>query len=265
MLNVEILSPSEIDKAAAIFHRDGFVCVKDTLTPEQLKFAQAGAERVIKELVDADPKREGNRGHHRYSFGAQTHHPEWTMLIDLPGVLPIVEKLWGSPHFCATGAGGDFSLPGAEIQPLHGDIGDFFNDPIKQVDHRDVPASLIVVNFTMVDFTKENGAIRFIPGTQRSKATIPSLADEPEWMKNNIVCAPAGTAVIRDVRCWHGGTANTSKQIRPMTSVGYFAPWFRMQWGPVDGRPLRGPILENLSPRGKRLCREMMAYVNANP
>ena len=32
-------------------------------------------------------------------------------------------------------------------------------------------------------------------------------------------------AVIRDVRCWHGGTANRSQESRPMTSVGYYAPW----------------------------------------
>ena len=45
-------------------------------------------------------------------------------------------------------------------------------------------------------------------------------------MKRSIVCGPAGGAVIRDIRCWHGGTANRSDEIRAMTSVGYAAPWF---------------------------------------
>ena len=39
--------------------------------------------------------------------------------------------------------------------------------------------------------------------------------------------APINTAIIRDVRCWHGGTANNYNQKRPMTSVCYYAPWFR--------------------------------------
>jgi len=256
MLNVEILDPSQIDKAVAIFLRDGFVCVKNTMTPEQLKFAQAGAQRVIQQQTDADPERGGNRGHHRYSFGYQTQHPEWAMLIDLPGVLGIVEKIWGSPNFQATGAGGDYSLPRAEIQALHGDIGDFLHDPLKQIDVRDLPTPFIVVNFTMVDFTKENGAIRFIPGTQRSKAPIPSLADEPEWMKNSIVCAPAGTAIIRDVRCWHGGTANTSNQIRPMTSVGFFAPWFRLN--DPNSRCLSHADFSKFSERGKAISSHLV-------
>jgi hypothetical protein len=261
MLAVEMIEASDIDKAAGIFHRDGFVCVKGVLTPEQLKFAQAGAARVIREMLDADPERKGNRGHHRYSFGQQHHHAEWTMLIDLPTLLPIIEKICGSPHYCCAGAGGDYSLPGAEIQPLHSDLGEFFDDPLKQVTHHDVPAPFIIVNFTMVDFTKENGAIRFIPCTQRSTAAIPTLAEEPAWMRDSILCAPVGTGFVRYVLCWHGGTANTSGVTRPMTSVGYFAPWFRRPWITDDHQPLRAPRLELLSARGRALCREMMAYV----
>lgn len=250
MLKVPILAPHEIDRAATIFHRDGFVCVKNTLTPEQLKFAQAGAARVIKEQTDADPERKGNRGSYRYSFGHQSHHPEWSMLIDLPQLLPIIDKIWGSQDYTCSGAGGDYSLPGAQIQPLHKDMGDFFNDPLGVVTHHDVPAPFIVVNFTMVDFTKENGAIRFVPCTQRSRHPIPMPDDEPEWMKDALVCAPAGTAVVRDVRCWHGGTPNTSNMIRPMTSVGYFAPWRR----PNPDKVLPRALYEKLSPRGKQLA-----------
>ncbi len=87
------------------------------------------------------------------------------------------------------GGGGDYSIPGAKIQPLHSDIGDFFHDPLGQVTFHDVPAPFVVINFLMVDFTRLNGAIRFVPGTQRSRHPIPSLDDEPEWMKNSILCA----------------------------------------------------------------------------
>lgn len=254
MLAVELLDASEVDKAATIFHRDGFVCIKDALSPEQLHFAQAGANRVIKEQTDADPERKGNRGSFRYSFGHQCHHPEWSMLLDLDNIHAILDRIFGSKDYFAVGAGGDYSLPGAQIQPLHSDMGDFFNDPTGQVNFHDVPAPFIVVNYTMVDFTVENGAIRFIPCTQRSRLKVPSLEEEPEWMQNNHVCAPANTAVIRDVRCWHGGTENRSNMIRPMTSAGYFAPWFRMhgEYGPLP-RALR----EKMSERGKYLTRAM--------
>ena len=71
-------------------------------------------------------------------------------------------------------------------------------------------------------------------------------------MKESILCAPAGTAVIRDVRCWHGGTANDSDEIRPMTSVGYLAPWFRL---PDLSPSLPRELYETLSPRGRELAR----------
>ena len=252
MLDIDILNPSEIDRATNIFHRDGFVAVKDTMTPEQFALLKVGCDRIIQKQTDADPERKGNRGSFRYSFGNQIMHQEWQTLIELPSVLAILDKIWSSKSYICIGGGGDYSLPGAEIQPLHKDMGDFFQDPHGTVTFHDPIAPFIVVNVLMVDFTKENGAIRFVPCTQRSRHPIPSVADEPRWMKDSIVCAPAGTAIIRDVRCWHAGTANNSKMIRPMTSIAYTAPWFWM--GGFD-RGLPKADYQRLTPRGKDLCR----------
>jgi hypothetical protein len=45
---------------------------------------------------------------------------------------------------------------------------------------------------------------RQIPGTQRSREDIPSLENEPKWMKLSVTSpAPAGAAMIRDHRAWH--------------------------------------------------------------
>jgi hypothetical protein len=252
MLEVEVFHPADAERAAAIFHRDGFVVIRDALTPSQLAFAQAGAQRVIAEQMAATPPDKANRGFARYSFGPQLHHPEWRQLVDLPTILPILGRIWNSSEYTCMGAGGDYSAPGAEIQPLHSDIGDFLQDPLGQVTVRDLPTPFIVVNFLMVEFREINGAIRFVPGTHRSRHPIPSPDEEPERMKRSLLCAPAGTAVIRDVRCWHGGTANRSDEIRPMTSAGYVAPWFRM---PQYGDWLPRSLYETLSPRGKQLCR----------
>ena len=221
MLDVDLVAASEVERAAAIFHRDGFVCIEDGLNAEQLSAAQAGAERIVVEQTEAVPFDEANRGFARYSFGQQIHHPEWAMLIDLPTVLPVVEAIFGYADFTCSGAGGDYSMPGARIQKLHSDLGEFLRDPSGRSSCCDLPTPFIVVNFLMCDFTVENGAIRFIPCTHRSQEKIPSLDEEPVWMKTNTVCAPAGTGVVRDVRCWHGGTANNSDRSRVMTR----RPW----------------------------------------
>lgn len=254
MLEIELLSPTEAERAATIFHRDGFVAIKDALTDEQLRFARQGAQRVIAEQTQATALEKANRGYARYSFGDQLQHPEWAQLIDLPTTAPILEAIWRSREYSCSGGGGDYSVPGAQIQKLHSDIGDFFRDPLGQVTFHDVPAPFIVINFLMVDFTRENGAIRFIPATQRSRHPVPTLDEEPEWMKNSILCAPAGTAVIRDVRCWHAGTANTSNTIRPMTSIGYYAPWFQARTQAVLPRAR----YDELSPRAQELCKTLV-------
>jgi ectoine hydroxylase-related dioxygenase (phytanoyl-CoA dioxygenase family) len=254
-LAVRLYRPEEIEAAAAVFHRDGFVCVKEALTPEQLAFAQAGAQRVITEQSVAFGLEKMNRGFARHSFGDQIHHPQWAMLVDLPTTLPIVEAIWNSSDFTCMGAGGDYSLPGAQIQPLHSDMGEFFHDPQGLVTFHDVPAPFIVINFLLIDFTVENGAIRFVPCTQRSRIPPPGLKDEPTWMQKNHLCAPAGTAVIRDVRCWHGGTENRSDRARPMTSVGYFAPWRRARAEKILPRAR----FHAMSERAQHLCHLLVA------
>jgi ectoine hydroxylase-related dioxygenase (phytanoyl-CoA dioxygenase family) len=254
-LEARLFQPDEVETAASVFHRDGFVCIAEALTPDQLAFAQAGAQRVIAEQRAAFGPEKMNRGFARHSFGDQIHHPEWAMLVDLATTLPIVEAIWNSADFTCMGAGGDYSLPGAQIQRLHSDMGEFFHDPQGTVTFHDVPAPFIVVNFLMTDFTVENGAIRFVPCTQRSRLPPPELDEEPVWMQTNHLCAPAGTAVVRDVRCWHGGTVNRSDQVRPMTSVGYFAPWRRARADKILPRAR----FDGMSARAQDLCRLLVA------
>jgi len=254
-LKVRLYAPDEAESAADTFHRDGFVCIRDALKPPQLASAREGARRVIAEQRAAVDEAKMNRGFARHSFGDQIHHPEWAMLVDVPAVLPALEAIWQSEEFTCTGGGGDYCLPGAGIQPLHSDLGEILHDPLNVVSTRDLPAPFIVVNFPMIDFTPENGATRFVPGTQRSRAPIPSLEEEPAWMKESLLCAPAGTAIVRDVRCWHGGTPNRSEDVRAMTSVGYFAPWYRAREASVIPRAL----YETLSPRAQQLCRHLVS------
>ena len=51
MAGLELLSPSEIDRATRIFYRDGFVVIRDVLTPEQVHFLRSGCEREANEII----------------------------------------------------------------------------------------------------------------------------------------------------------------------------------------------------------------------
>lgn len=153
-----------------------------------------------------------------YSFGSAPAHfgafSEWNVLVDPPVLVECLNAIFQSPDWWyAHGAasGGDFVLPGAtEYQGLHRDTGDYLRDPSGKLDFRDMPCSCITVNFPMevkqgssVGHTSHNGVTRHIPGTQNSRAPIPSLEEEPRWMKLATTSpVPAGSVMIRDQRAW---------------------------------------------------------------
>jgi hypothetical protein len=270
---LDVLRPSKISRAVELFRRDGFVVVADVLTPQQTDFLARGCDEVAGEIVALDEARNGNRGSHRYSFGgssltrSQLHRPEWQMMLEVPFVDQIVTAIFGSPHYALRAASGDFCLPGAiGYQPLHSDVGDWrgdeqtrfssFVDPRGLMTIRDLPCPYVCVNFLPQDVTRLNGPTRQIPGTQNSRAPIPTLAEEPEWMRLSTVCpAPAGAIMVRDVRAWHGGTPNISDRMRAIPNLEFYAPWFHEPIVPgIDFADHK-----RLSPRAQYLSRFCVA------
>ena len=84
------LASNEVNLAASNFHRDGFVIIKNVLSAKQLVLLQQGIQQVSAKILESDPKRVGNRGHHRYSLENQIHHPAWQQLIDIPAIIAIL-------------------------------------------------------------------------------------------------------------------------------------------------------------------------------
>ena len=279
LAGLEVLEPDEIERAKRIFYRDGFVVVRNALTRDQLEFLRGGCDRVMRDILAKDKQRVGNRGSHRYSFGAasatrnQLHQPEWAMLLDLPTITPIVTALFESSDYWVRGSGGDFCLGGAvAYQPLHSDLQDridlpnikvgSFKDPRGLLTYRDLPCPYVCCNFLLEDATAINGPTRQIPATQHSRQPIPSLTEEPEWMRLSTVWpAPAGSALIRDVRAWHGGTPNLTDSARAIPNAEFFAPWFLE---PVK-RSLPRDLYDGLSDHGQHICRQVVVPPGEEP
>jgi len=182
-------------------------------------------------------------------------------------MLDLVEAIFESDDFTLRAASGDFCLAGAtEYQPLHSDMRDFastertpfssFHDPRGHLTVRDLPCPYVCVNFMPVDITALNGSTRQIPGSQHSRAPIPTLEEEPEWMRLSTVCpAPAGAIQIRDVRAWHGGTPNVSDHARAIPNLEFYAPWFREPTTPG----ISYADHQELTPRAQRITRFSVA------
>ena len=274
---LDIVKSTDLARAIDLFRRDGFVVVAEVLSEEQTQFLANGCDEVAGEILALDKERSGNRGSHRYSFGgssltrSQLHRPEWQMMLETPVVDELVTAIFGSPHYALRAASGDFCLPGAvDYQPLHADVSDWvnssmsrfssFSDPSGHVSIRDLPCPYVCVNFLPQDVTRLNGPTRQIPGTQHARVPIPSLADEPEWMRLSTVCpAPAGAIMIRDVRAWHGGTPNLSDAMRSIPNLEFYAPWFREPM--VAGISYQDH--KRLSERAQYLTRECVADSSA--
>ncbi len=298
---VEILEPHEVERAARIFFRDGFVVVRDLLDPERLERFREASARTLKQILEipgAGGRKyitESGRLPHRYSYGTSSatrqllHDPVWALMIDLPTTTPILERIFGGEGYNVVGAGGDLCLPGAiEYQALHADFqpfwklsperiaaaerlgvrlrtqaetGELDNQSRQLIFERTPPQ--VTINFLMSDLTWENGPIRQIAGTQTRAQKAPTLAEEPEWMRlSTLVGAPAGAGVFRDNRAWHGATPNLSREIRAMPNVEYGAPW-------LDMTPYRGTlpheIWETLSPRAQRLAQAVKTDPGVSP
>lgn len=296
-----ICDPWETRRAAQIFQRDGFVVVRDLLSPDQLARLREASARVLRRILEV--RGEGGRKYvtesfrlpHRYSYGTcsatrqMLHDRAWAEVIDLPTTTPLLETIFGSRGYRVTGAGGDLCLPGAiEYQHLHGDVVETHQLPpdrlrqskalgihvepdadpaalslYKQRRIVDLTPAVVTINFLMSDLTWENGPIRQIPGTHAVAERPPSPTDEPEWMRlSTLVGATAGSGVFRDNRAWHGATPNLSREIRALPNIEYLA-----RWVPAESikRTMPHEIWETLSAHAQQICQSVKADSGVRP
>ena len=248
---LESVDHEDVQRAAKLFYRDGFVVVADVVPEDILNELKEACMSLVRSMVRCDAHRKGNRGSHRYSFseafesGSCLHLRPWARLVDMPRLTPVLQHIFDSPDYRLAGAGGDFVLPGAiGYQPLHTDLNDrvayksseggaevhgAFRDPRGILTVRDLPCPFLSCNVVLENIDRLDGPMRHIPGTQHSREATPSLSDEPAWMRFSTLCPlRAASVIIRDVRAWHGGTPNLSDNtVRILPNVEFFAPWYR--------------------------------------
>lgn len=92
-------------------------------------------------------------------------------------------------------------------QPLHCDTGALPDERGNTVCN---------VIWMLDDFTEQNGATRFVPGTHRAgKLPQNALADPAaQHPDEKLVLGKAGTVVVMNTHLWHGGTANRTEKPR---------------------------------------------------
>lgn len=145
-------------------------------------------------------------------------------LIDHAQVLPVVERVLGEDIVLGS-MNCRIVRPGDPDQPLHSDI---------PAVHRRITGTPVMLQVVwMIDgFTEEKGATRIVPGSHRyPEAYPPQGMDIPHAIQPT---GPAGSVMIFNGQCWHGGGANLS-QDRRRAVFGHYrvGPWMRFQTDPT--------------------------------
>ncbi|MBO3752766.1 phytanoyl-CoA dioxygenase family protein [Streptosporangiaceae bacterium NEAU-GS5] len=203
------------DAAAVVdaLGRDGYLIVKDMLSPQEVARAKAELAEVLAGIPYGRNDFEGHATRRIYAIFAKTR------LFDGPAthplVLAVLDQLLG--HYQLSAPTGIEIGPGESAQPLHPDDGIY---PIPR------PHAELVVNvmWPLDDFTEANGATRIVPGSHRWGDRVPGEQDATVSAE-----MPAGSMLIYRGSLWHGGGANDTDRPRLGVIMHYAVSWLRQQ------------------------------------
>jgi ectoine hydroxylase-related dioxygenase (phytanoyl-CoA dioxygenase family) len=202
-----------VDEVVDALAADGWCVVEGLLTPD----AVAAARDELRAVLDGTPtgrnEFEGFRTRRIYALFAKTRAFDGPAIHPL--LLGVLDRVLG--HYQLSAPTGIQIGPGEEAQVLHQDQSIYPLPP----DHPDVVLNTM---WAIDDFTEENGATRFIPGSHRWVDRRPTGADA-----TSVAAMPAGSVAFYLGKLWHGGGANRTDRPRLGVILEYVAAWLRPQ------------------------------------
>ena len=212
----------DLDQAERDLREHGICFVSGVLTAEQLADVRAGLYRAAR----LDTRRKLTHSGFRLDYGEGNHRvwntlsldPVFSDLAEHPAALRLVRSVLGWPALLGNQSA-NIAMPGCEGGLLHADQG-FIQEPWPAL-----PQGCNVA-WCIDEFTEENGATRFVPGSVRHHRP-PGETDED---RSVAAVAPAGTMVVFESRIWHRtGTNRTGDQSRAALFNWYTRPIYRPQ------------------------------------
>jgi ectoine hydroxylase-related dioxygenase (phytanoyl-CoA dioxygenase family) len=245
--------PREVANRVA---RDGYVVLTGVLDGAQCRALVEEVDRVEKEFEIPFGKNDFEGFRTRRIFNLIARGPGFRDLVLDSTVLSCIEAILGE-GFLLSGTTSMHISPGETPQLLHPDDG-MVSLP------RPHPATMLTTLWALTDFTKDNGATRFVPGSHERPGFVPTPAEEAA----EAICAemPAGSVLLFHASLWHGGGPNMTRDVeRYGLSIQYVAGWCRQQQNLMLGTP---PDVVASYPRrlqeliGYSLYKNVMGHVN---
>jgi ectoine hydroxylase-related dioxygenase (phytanoyl-CoA dioxygenase family) len=193
---------------------DGYVVVTGMLDAVGVQAARADLDRVLQSTRTGRNSFEGFDTQRIYALFAKTRTFDQAAIDPL--LLGVLDQVLG--HYQLSAPVGIRIGPGEQAQILHRDDAVY---PLPE------PHPPVVVNtmWPLDEFTLENGATRFIPG---SHAWAPGRRPTPGDHVETAVISP-GSAMFYLGSLWHGGGANRTQAPRLGVILEYVAGWLRTQ------------------------------------
>ena len=223
------LSPEDVDKAILHLHDRGYAILENVIPRKEIEAARAEYLQTFEEFEATNSTRlqTSHSGSGYYQIQPNlAGRLGGALYLANPAVLQCLRPILGAGLKIAF-YNSNLTRPGSSYQRVHRDCPPTFDGEISVP----TPPSLLAVNILLCDFTTENGSTEVWPGTHlivdtlRGTAGATDLEKRTEGWPATRTNAPAGSAVIRDLRLWHRGTPNRTTAPRMMLSLVYKRNW----------------------------------------
>lgn len=206
---------AEAAAAAALFHENGAVLVRDCLPQETIAAIQAELETSWASY-EADIAKGGalRVGPKRYMVSLHTEDALGSAAVLAPPKLTaIFDRVLGGSYILGS-LTAVISLPGADHQAWHSDNEDLFPEGHDSP----LPAFSIAAIIPLVATNAEIGATEVNLGTHHGMTGA---------ARNSVPAVQPGDCYLMDCRVQHRGLPNRSQIKRPILSLVYQRPWYR--------------------------------------
>ncbi|KAK5174143.1 uncharacterized protein LTR77_001223 [Saxophila tyrrhenica] len=218
------VDPSNYAWARKHLSDEGYVVIPDILTPSEAdhilarlwKAKESGEKRGdLTHMQHLDPNDSNIRVFYLLELDAVFRE-----LIAHPVAVDLVKSVLGE-DFLISNFTANIATPGSKSMALHSDQSIVVPDPWREV-------WAINCMFCLPDIYAENGATKYIPGSNKwtSRAEVPDNA--PELLVP--FEAKKGSMICMDARVWHTSGANVTQNVdRPLLFGYYTKPFLRQQ------------------------------------
>ena len=193
---------------------DGYVIVSGLMTAGDVRAARVDLDRVLAATPTGRNTFEGLATQRVYALFAKTRTFDRAAVHPL--LLEVLDQVLG--HYQLSAPVGIRIGPQERAQVLHRDDSVY---PLPE------PHPPVVVNtmWPLDEFTADNGATRFVPGSHRWEAGRQPADEDPVLMAT----MTPGSVMFYLGSLWHGGGANRTSLPRLGVILEYAAAWLRPQ------------------------------------